>query len=295
MFLAGSSKLGDFAIVQKGFEFKAEAELKGRVVESVHRTSGWVQGFSRADGGFQIWQQPEMAWFDYQDKWLRRIGAPHKPGTAQVLINYAPSVPGPWLIKATLDPDGRPVTSRFVAVRRKEQSPPLEFFWAVINSPVANAFAASWPDKRQTLVKDWRTLSLPVPSSERSSAIVQAARDYLKLMRDGDGFMKIAPSQDTVRAALLRLDAEVLRLYDLPPRLERQLLDFFGIAERKGSPCNFGGYYPAGMEAFVPLHELLSAEYARSTLGRFREQHKPTRDPNLLAALRSAAETFSEE
>ena len=34
-------------------------------------------------------------------------------------------------------------------------------------------------------------------------------------------------SKDAVRQALLALDAEVLRLYDLPPRLERQLLDLF--------------------------------------------------------------------
>ena len=35
---------------------------------------------------------------------------------------------------------------------------------------------------------------------------------------------------------MLQIDAEVLRLYDLPPRLERQILDLFAGWERQGVP-----------------------------------------------------------
>jgi hypothetical protein len=97
-----------------------------------------------------------------------------------------------------------------------------------------------------------------------------------------------------VPRALLALDAEVLKLYDLPPRLERQLLDLFTEVERKGVGCEFRGYYPPGLDAYVPLHELISEEYERSTLGHFREAPR-TVSPDVLAALRAAAEEFSEE
>ena len=49
-----------------------------------------------------------------------------------------------------------------------------------------------------------------------------------------------------MKQALLALDAEVLKLYDLPPALERQLLDLFTGVERKGVGCDFRGYYPPG-------------------------------------------------
>jgi hypothetical protein len=46
---------------------------------------------------------------------------------------------------------------------------------------------------------------------------------------------------------LLRvLDAEVLRLYQLPARSERMLLDHFSGVERPGVPSGFRGYYPGG-------------------------------------------------
>ena len=107
--------------------------------------------------------------------------------------------------------------------------------------------------------------------------------------------MSIEPTDSEVRAALVRMDAEVLKLYDLPPRLERQLLDLFESVKRKGVGCKFRGYYPPDLDAYVPLHELISEDYARSTLGAFRE-HAPL-DPSspVLAALRSAAEAFAEE
>jgi len=294
-YLSRSEILGDLAFLQKGFEFKNEAELKGQVVESDSPKAGWTEGFIRAEGGFGIWEQPPLVWLNYSKRLLRRVGAPHSPGVPQVLANYAPSIPGPWLIKATLDPDGRPATSRFVTVRRRLKAPPLEFFWAVMNSPIANAFAASWPDKRQTLVKDWRTLPLPRPSPDRASAIVQAAKGFLALMRAADEIMVAKPSNAVIRKALVRVDAEVLRLYDLPPRLERQLLDFFRGAERKGVGCKFGDYFPAAFQPYIPLHEYISEEYQRSTVGAFLKRHRPIDSPAALAALNAAAGFFAEE
>jgi len=44
---------------------------------------------------------------------------------------------------------------------------------------------------------------------------------------------------------LLDLDAAVLRLYDLPPALERQLLTIFDGVDRPGVGCTFRDY-PAG-------------------------------------------------
>ena len=63
---------------------------------------------------------------------------------------------------------------------------------------------------------------------------------------------------------LQRVDAEILRLYDFPPRLERQLLDLFSGYKRLGVPFDFRRYFPEDFEPHFPLHLYLSEEYQRS-------------------------------
>jgi len=98
-----------------------------------------------------------------------------------------------------------------------------------------------------------------------------------------------------IKQAILELDASVLRAYDLPVRLERQLLDFFRGAERKGVGCPFDGYYPPDFRSIVPLHKYISSAYRRSTIDQVAERMKPGESAHVLATLRSAAEAFEEE
>ena len=93
---------------------------------------------------------------------------------------------------------------------------------------------------------------------------------------------------------LQQVDAEIMRLYDLPPRLERQLLDLFSGHKRPGAPFDFRRYFPAGFEPCFPLHVYLSAQYQRSTAVPLHTQFKPVTDPAILAALEHALEEFEE-
>ena len=60
---------------------------------------------------------------------------------------------------------------------------------------------------------------------------------------------------------LKRLDAEVLRLYDLPARAEKKLLDLFASRERPGVPGRLKGYYPRRFTQPIPLYAYLSDSY----------------------------------
>lgn len=292
-YLVDAPELGVYAKIQKGFEFLGEDDLKGRQVESKTKKPGWVRAILRADVGYSICGLPKRVWIDYSDGTLRRRGP--EPGTAQVILNYAPVAREPWRLKAVIDERGHAVSSRFLVFRPKPGVLPLRVLWAILNSPVANAYAYCFSGKQQTLVKEWRAFPVPPIPPARARGIAGAATEYLAAVHKAqDTFMKPIDKK-AVRRALLAMDAEVLRLYDLPPRLERQLLDLFEGVERKGVGCKFRGYFPPDLDAYVPLHELISEDYARSTLGAFRE-HAPL-DPSspVLAALRSAAEAFAEE
>ena len=115
--------------------------------------------------------------------------------------------------------------------------------WALLLSPLANAYAYCFSGKRETPVGEWNEFPLPAIIPESARAIESAVNRYLDAVdADQSAFME-ADTKDAVQQALLALDAEVLKVYDLPPRLERQLLDLFTGVERKGVGCEFRGYY----------------------------------------------------
>ena len=236
-----------------------------------------------------IYQLPRLVGINLEPRVVDRIvmGAP--TGQPQVLLNYAPVARGPWRLKATLDERGHALTSRFVAVRPKPGGPGALYLWALLNSPVANAFAHDLLGKRDILVGTMRRMPVPPHSAAHEAAIEQAALRYRSLATAAGPLFAGSSTPENIERALLEMDAAVLRAYDLPPRLERQLLDLFTGVERKGVGCEFRGYYPPGLDAYVPLHELISEGYARSTLGRFREAPRDV-SPETLAALRTAAE-----
>ena len=93
---------------------------------------------------------------------------------------------------------------------------------------------------------------------------------------------------------LQQVDAEILRLYDFPPRLERQLLDLFSGYKRPGVPFDFSRYFPDDFAPCFPLHVYLSEEYQRSTAGALRRRYKPVTDPAILTALEHAVKAFEE-
>ena len=97
------------------------------------------------------------------------------------------------------------------------------------------------------------------------------------------------------KQCLLAIDAEILRLYDLPPRLEKKLLDFFEGVPRKGVDFKFDRYYPAGFDSYIPLHVFISEEFKNSTVENVTKWVEENRTPAVLEALKKATEDFKGE
>src|SRR5207245_11404345 len=96
----------------------------------------------------------------------------------QVLLNYAPASRGPWRLKALIDKRGHAVTSNFIAIRPTVSSCSLETLWALLNSPIANAYAFSHLGKRHNIVGDIR--KIPMPRADSFERVQAAARHYLE-------------------------------------------------------------------------------------------------------------------
>lgn len=242
--LGCAPKLKETFDVQQGFQLKSKNSLGSRTVVSSVRKAGFSKAILNASDDYTVWELPQPEWVDLQQSNVRRPGAATVLGMPQVVLNYA-GPRYPWRFKPVVDPDGLAASSRFLVMRSSLGAKhTLRTLWAVMLSPIANAFAYSWSGKRQTLVREWLSMPLPDPSKDQVEAIEATANAYLQLARRTTDFMLMGPNETAIKQALLNLDAAVLRLYNLPPALERELLSIFDGVERHGVGCMFRGYPP---------------------------------------------------
>lgn len=241
-YTASMPRLASGFDVQQGFQLKAKNVLGTRPVVSEKPRSGFTRAVLNASDNYTVWELPNAEWVDLRKQNVRRPGAATLIGLPQVVLNYS-GPRNPWRFIPVVDHEGLAVSSRFLAIRAKRDAGhSLSSVWAVMLSPIANAYAYSWSSKRQTLVKEWEAMPLPLPTSPQRAEIEAAAAKYLKLAVPPQAFTLTPPDEAAVKDALLDLDAAVLRLYDLPPELERELLSVFEGVDRPGVGCTFRGY-----------------------------------------------------
>lgn len=286
-------RLEAIAEVGKGLEHKSDLP-PGTITISERRFGGAARGFARPGRDLRIDRQPRKVWLNLDPAVLRRSGTGNLVGAPQVIVNYVRVSRGPWRLKAILDPEGHATTSNFLAVRPRQADVSLLYLWSLLNSPFANAYCVAHATKHHVLKQTLHALPVPSASFQARQRVERAAEAYLRVVRgERDEWLAADPEPGRACAALLTLDAEVLRLYDLSPRLERQLLDLFAGWRRPGVPFDFERYFPVDFEPWIPLHIYLSSEFQRSNAGELRRHSEPAPDV-AVGALREAVKAFEE-
>jgi hypothetical protein len=139
---------------------------------------------------------------------------------------------------------------------------------------VANAFVATREGKidvtRETLIR--------IPSPIFTEAQRIKLRGLIKEYQTLTSVMPLAGKQGDAEGLLKQIDATVLSGYRMPPRIERQLLDFFRGQER---PINhsFSEYFPEDMSVYFSLSEFLSPDFASATVGELLRRRLETSHP----------------
>jgi hypothetical protein len=288
-------RLAQFVKVGQGLSYKSKGLLADAQTLSRFPFPGAVRGFARMTPDLRIDSQPPEFWMNVDPVVISRPRTGTTTGVPQILLNYARVSRSPWRLKAIIDREGHAVTSRFLTLRPLTKSYPLEFLWGLCNSPFANAFVYAHTGKRDVLTGMMRAMPIPHLTISAVQRVVEAVHAYFEAVAPSGGEV-ITFAFDPHAACMLlqHVDAEILRLYDLPPRLERQLLDLFAGDERPGVPFDFRRYFPEDFQPYFPLHLYLSEAYQRSTAGALRKRYKPVTDPAILTALERAVEAFKE-
>ncbi len=285
--MAGMPKLGDVASVGQGFIFRSESDPKfpkGETQISEKPRTGYKSGFYNLTVAPDSHLLPLTAYLNRNRDAIRRPVSGYVSGISQVAMGYHPASRGSWRNHVYLDLAGHPATSSFLLVRPDGASVSELFLWALMVSPIANGFTASHFGKRNLMKGKVEEMRVPVPSKQQHTRIESAAHAYREAAErwtkkhpqtrkpkspkqepeGSDASDFFAAEQEAEQQQLLelkylhwRMDAEVLALYNLPAKLERQLLDYFSGEKRVGVPFEQTEYFPKGFEGAARLSALL--------------------------------------
>jgi len=284
-----------FADVGQGFSYIARRSLEGFTTQRKSQFPGGIEGFAKFNENIKITEEPEKWFLNLDPRLISRKRWGTKTGVPQLLVNYAPVSRGPWRLKALIDKKGHPVTSSFLVVRPKTTDWSLEVIWAILNSPLANAYAYCHGTKRTVLTGMLRALPIPDVGKEVLSELGHLVKSYFELFSSASKVLQRDVDKKEAKRQMLAIDAEVIRLYDFPPRFERQVLDLFNGWQRNGVGFKFEHYFPKDFESWIPLHEYLSENYQRSTVSFVSKWVEEVRSPEIIKAFKAAEEAFKED
>jgi hypothetical protein len=146
---------------------------------------------------------------------------------------------------------------------------------------LANAFAYSHSSTRDVLTGTMSELPVFSANAAAIDALELAVEAYFKAVKGTKALAKKSKRPNTISADQLslslpgeqkdgptpeeelkylhwRIDAEVLRLYDLPAAMERRILDLFSGVQRRGVPFTQTEYFPKGFTHLDRLSDLLA-------------------------------------
>jgi hypothetical protein len=217
---------------------------------------GFVPGIISARGHKQFFAG-RPGFVDFRLRYLREAHDQpwEKP---KLIINATRLSRGRWRIGAFADFKKLRYSQQFFGLWPKKEFDRRELLAlsALLNGPIANAFIATQaPDFRFRVDSIER---IPIPSTI-PAIIADLVSEYVGHLNGPRLF-----DDQRLGELLWQIDAEVLKAYDLPPRLERELLEFFRNAERP-VVHEWDHWFPENFQPFIPLHEYLSDEYREAT------------------------------
>ncbi len=193
-------------------------------------------------------------------------------------------VRGPWRIAAYADEAGLVCYQTYTALWPSGDWTATALA-AVLNGPVANAFVASHEGNRDITVETVKAIPVPPLTNALKGGLTKLVAEYRTAAERME--LEVRSGERSARDILREIDAAILRAYDLSPRLEHELLNYFsGYGTKRPVPFNFGDYYPADFSSHIPLWMFLSPEFQRGNPQDILSKAPKITDPALIDAFR---------
>jgi N-6 DNA Methylase len=260
---------------------------KLQAIASVHRGIEWQDSQSEATRtepkqGFRpgihssdavhVFELDKPLYLDCRPRRLRGGAINYPWSTPKILANAARISRGPWCFAAAIDRKKLIASQQLFGIWPKlgETEVSLDVLCAILNSPIAVAYIASHSPPDRIRASTVKSIPIPIQLTTRIGELVQR---YIVTLTERT---KLFSRQFDERAnlALYKIDAAILESYDLPPRLERRVLEYFR-GENRPTSHDWRHWFPENFKPYVPLHEYLSPEYQKITRPWIQEVFTP--------------------
>ncbi|MCX6833408.1 MAG: N-6 DNA methylase [candidate division Zixibacteria bacterium] len=255
-------RLSKVAVVHRGIEWnkplrrgRKETGNRERLIKDKPQ-AGFRRGIPPRAKPFHAFSLPPTAFLSVrkEDQLYNAFDFPwDKP---KVFLNAVrKSQKGRWRLAAAADFEGLLCYQTFTAIWPHDPgfTTPLA---AILIGPVANAFLMTH-DVRHNRNDTVKQIPMPRLSDRDISRLVELV-----------GYYQEQASDVAKDLTLRQIDAMVLSAYDLPPRLERELLDYFN-GSRRQVPFMFANYFPDDFTPCFSLSDYLSDWFKHATAGNF--------------------------
>jgi len=292
--LAYLPRFGDRTEIHRGIEYYNYHERQSELVSRLPKPE-FQPGLLNVDDSFEPYTASSSDYIDIRPD-LIRSGKSFLQNAARpkLIANAARLSRGPWTIAAVIDKQGLVATQRFHGVWLTVDMP-LELLAAVLNSPIANAFVTTHRTSRDNQIRVMKQIPFPSFTTAQTEAIVSLVKQYQAYRSQWQNQPERADEYERLCGSLLgQIDALILEAYDLTPRLEREVLNYFADHKRPG-PVRFDRYYPADFRPAIPWRLYISEGFRAASARRTLERLPVLRDPMISTMVQELDNEDSDE
>ena len=264
-------RLSEVSQIHRGIEYNRRLRGNEELFVSQEERGGFGPGLHRVRGGTEPFVILKADYLNLAPD-LMRTNAYRLPWhQPKLVVNASRRTRGFWRITASQDDIGLVCYQNFHGIWPNAELS-LTVLAAVLNGPVANAFVSAREPSRHLRIETLGAIPIPDFDQAHQTVISSLVQQYSETRRAWlTGQLEADESYDRCQELMESIDAEVLKAYDLSPRLERAVLDWFSGHMRPG-PVRFTEYFPSTFRPYIPWHLYTSAGFrlanARETLKR---------------------------
>ena len=263
---------GDIAELHQGIQWNIPLEENRDALIALKPKPEFKKGLDKVSGKVEPYFAKHFVYLNMDEKYRRRKAHLFPWDGPKVIANRAIISRGPWRIVGVPDRNGLVCRENFIAIWPKTNIS-VEVISALINSPLVNAALYVRGGKRLNQNYTLEQIPIPFPEAIDTEKITHLVINYTNLRSKIEGSASEPIIQKCVQT-LMEIDGLVLKAYDLPPMLERKLLECFRGYPRP-LPFDFPDYYPEDFAPCIPLHRYLEMDLKKASAGELLKRIVP--------------------
>lgn len=227
-------KLGSIIGIHRGVEYRTSLRENEESLFSDVPHDGFAQGLRRVTDDFEPYVTKASTYLNMNPQLMLYEAYKLPWDRPKIIANAARLSRGRWLIAGAIDEQGLVCTQRYHGIWSKG-SVPLEVIAALVNSPVTNALLSTHRTSRDNQIRILQQVPIPNFTQSQMRLIVSLVREYMAIREqwrhqpDNSRYL-----ESSARGIMRQIDAELLRAYNLPIELERELVNYFAGYKRPG-------------------------------------------------------------